>query len=58
MIKREGLFTPVRGMNIVAMGAGPAHAFYFSCYEAMKRLFTGNTAGHNPIAHGELCFQL
>ena len=53
MIKREGVFTPVRGMTVVAVGAGPAHALYFSSYEAMKRLLTGNAAGHNPIAHGK-----
>jgi len=33
MIKHEGIFRPVRGMHIVAIAAGPAHALYFSCYE-------------------------
>jgi len=28
---------PVRGMIVVAFGACPAHALYFSCYELIKR---------------------
>ncbi|CAF1112817.1 unnamed protein product [Didymodactylos carnosus] len=43
----------VRGMHIVAIAAGPAHALYFSCYERMKILFSGTLqAGHDPIANG------
>ena len=33
MIKEEGIFRPVRGMNAMALGAGPAHAMYFTCLE-------------------------
>lgn len=53
MIANEGLLRPVRGMHIVALAAGPAHALYFSCYEHMKLLFSGTSqVGHNPIANG------
>ncbi|CAF0849010.1 unnamed protein product [Adineta steineri] len=53
MMANEGVFRPVRGMHVVALAAGPAHALYFSCYEKMKVLFSGTSqAGHSPIANG------
>lgn len=53
MVVNEGVLRPVRGMHIVALAAGPAHALYFSCYEHMKLLFSGaSQAGHNPLANG------
>jgi solute carrier family 25 iron transporter 28/37 len=53
MMVNEGIFRPVRGMHVVAIAAGPAHALYFSCYERMKLLFSGTSqVGHNPIANG------
>jgi len=53
MVANEGVLRPVRGMHIVALAAGPAHALYFSCYEHMKLLFSGaSQVGHNPIANG------
>jgi len=36
MVRTEGVFRPVRGMSAVMIGAGPAHAMYFSCYERIK----------------------
>jgi len=46
--KNEGIFRPVRGMGVVAFGAGPAHALYFSCYEFIKNNFSGKyTPGEN-----------
>lgn len=41
IVKNEGAFRPVRGMGVVAFGAGPAHALYFSCYEFIKNNFSG-----------------
>jgi solute carrier family 25 iron transporter 28/37 len=41
IVKHEGAFRPVRGMGVVAFGAGPAHALYFSCYEFIKNNFSG-----------------
>jgi solute carrier family 25 iron transporter 28/37 len=40
IVKNEGIFRPVRGMGVVALGAGPAHALYFSCYEFIKNNFS------------------
>jgi len=43
--KNEGVFRPLRGINIVAIGAGPSHALYFCSYEVMKKMLSdkGNT---------------
>jgi solute carrier family 25 iron transporter 28/37 len=41
IVKNEGAFRPVRGMGVVAFGAGPAHALYFSCYEFIKNNCSG-----------------
>uniref|UniRef100_A0A4W3GE16 Uncharacterized protein n=1 Tax=Callorhinchus milii TaxID=7868 RepID=A0A4W3GE16_CALMI len=29
--------SPLRGLNMTIIGAGPAHALYFASYEKMKR---------------------
>jgi len=42
MVKEEGIFRPVRGMNAMALGAGPAHAMYFTCIEVGRE--AANTA--------------
>lgn len=52
MVKKEGVLTPLRGMNVVALGAGPAHALYFSTYEATKKFINGNQTTYNPVSHG------
>ena len=53
IVKNEGAFRPVRGMGVVAFGAGPAHALYFSCYEFIKSNFSGaSKAGDNPLVNG------
>ncbi|XP_030637375.1 mitoferrin-2-like [Chanos chanos] len=36
IVRTEGLLRPVRGLNVTAIGAGPAHAMYFACYEKLK----------------------
>lgn len=57
MVRYEGVLRPLRGMSAVVIGAGPAHALYFSCYEKMKRVFSGTEhATRNPLAHGKLYF--
>lgn len=40
IIRTEGIFRPFRGLNITMLGAGPAHALYFACYEQVKRPLT------------------
>lgn len=58
MIRFEGILRPIRGMNAVIIGAGPAHALYFSCYEKMKYVFNKNERNsHSHLAHGAAgCF--
>ncbi|TRY76912.1 hypothetical protein TCAL_02668 [Tigriopus californicus] len=36
MVQEEGLFRPMKGMNAMAAGAGPAHALYFTALEKTK----------------------
>jgi len=36
MIREEGLLRPIKGMNAMALGAGPAHAMYFTALEKVK----------------------
>ncbi|OAD59991.1 Mitoferrin-1, partial [Eufriesea mexicana] len=44
MIQQEGFLRPIRGITAVVVGAGPAHALYFSCYEFVKnRLLSSRT---------------
>ncbi|XP_002738766.2 mitoferrin-2-like [Saccoglossus kowalevskii] len=50
IIKEEGMFRTIRGVNIVAIGAGPSHALYFATYEKMKKLLS-ERPGHNPLAN-------
>ncbi|KAI8802395.1 mitochondrial carrier [Cladochytrium replicatum] len=46
----EGVLTLYRGVTSVMVGAGPAHALYFSTYEQCKKVFGANGEGHHPIA--------
>ncbi|OXA52593.1 mitoferrin-2 isoform X2 [Folsomia candida] len=54
MVRTEGVFRPVRGMSAVMIGAGPAHALYFSCYERIKEILATHTAaaGFNNLIYG------
>lgn len=52
IVKTEGALRPVRGMGVVAFGAGPAHALYFSCYEFIKNNFSGSDKpGENTLVN-------
>ncbi|XP_061087021.1 mitoferrin-2-like [Conger conger] len=37
IVRTEGVWRPMRGLNVTATGAGPAHALYFACYEKLKK---------------------
>ncbi|KAI1887036.1 hypothetical protein AGOR_G00201900 [Albula goreensis] len=37
IVRTEGIWRPMRGLNVMATGAGPAHALYFACYEKLKK---------------------
>lgn len=53
IVKHEGVMRTFKGMSVMVVGAGPAHAMYFSCYEKMKRVLSGTTNGNrNPLAQG------
>lgn len=41
-----------RGIGVVATGAGPAHALYFSCYEITKKYLSGNNRS-SVLTQGE-----
>ncbi|XP_076929186.1 uncharacterized protein LOC143593439 [Bidens hawaiensis] len=50
IIKSDGPAVLYRGIGAMGLGAGPAHAVYFSMYEMCKETFTrGNP--NNPTAH-------
>uniref|UniRef100_A0A8C5MWN5 Mitoferrin-1 n=1 Tax=Leptobrachium leishanense TaxID=445787 RepID=A0A8C5MWN5_9ANUR len=53
MIRTEGLQAPLRGINVTVLGAGPAHALYFACYEKMKTVIGGmiNHSGNSHVAN-------
>eukprot|EP00249_Psilotum_nudum_P014577 c24897_g1_i1 orf=1510-2538(+) len=51
IMKAEGPLGFYRGIGAMGLGAGPAHAVYFSVYELCKNRFGGNRAGHHPVAH-------
>ncbi|XP_078094701.1 mitoferrin-1 isoform X2 [Mustelus asterias] len=54
IIHTEGYWRPFRGLNAMVLGAGPAHAMYFSSYEKMKRTLSdaiGN-GGNSHLANG------
>jgi hypothetical protein len=46
-------FRPLRGIGVVVLGAGPAHALYFSTYEFTKHKFTELNINDN-LNYGEL----
>lgn len=54
IVQTEGLFRPLRGLNITMIGAGPAHALYFACYERVKRSLTDiiQSRGNSHLANG------
>ena len=57
IVRKEGPLRMVRGLHVVAAGAGPAHAVYFACYERLKAMLSTHP-GRNPLANGEdiVCF--
>ncbi|XP_027716698.1 mitoferrin-2 isoform X1 [Vombatus ursinus] len=54
IVRTEGLWRPMRGLNITATGAGPAHALYFACYEKLKKTLSDviHPGGNSHIANG------
>ncbi|XP_004630722.1 mitoferrin-1 isoform X1 [Octodon degus] len=54
IMRTEGFWRPLRGINVMIMGAGPAHAMYFACYENMKRTLNDvfHHQGNSHLANG------
>ncbi|XP_077991991.1 mitoferrin-1-like [Glandiceps talaboti] len=50
IMREEGIFRTVRGVNVVAFGAGPSHALYFASYEKIKKELS-KKPGQNPLAN-------
>ncbi|XP_071521243.1 mitoferrin-1-like [Panulirus ornatus] len=56
MMNSEGILRPMGGVNAVIIGAGPAHAFYFSAYEGIKLTFgTSNSFQNHLVNAGAGC---
>lgn len=51
IVRYEGIRSTVRGINVMAYGAGPAHAMYFACYEKLKGTLSSRNHS-NHLAHG------
>ncbi|CAM8997161.1 unnamed protein product [Rhodiola kirilowii] len=51
IVRSEGAQGLYRGIGAMGLGAGPAHAVYFTVYEVCKERFGGNKEGHHPVAH-------
>eukprot|EP00128_Syssomonas_multiformis_P006510 Colp12_sorted_trinity150504_noHs@5788 len=52
VITTEGLFRPMRGVQVVAAGAGPAHALYFATYEKFKEILEGGKDAQTALTTG------
>mmetsp|Transcript_31353 Transcript_31353/g.43498 ORF Transcript_31353/g.43498 Transcript_31353/m.43498 type:complete len:318 (-) Transcript_31353:12-965(-) len=52
ILKQEGARGMYRGVGAMALGAGPAHAVYFACYEKVKRVLNGGGGAIHPLAAG------
>ncbi|MCL7046514.1 hypothetical protein MKW94_011231 [Papaver nudicaule] len=51
IMRKEGPLGLYRGIAAMGLGAGPAHAVYFSVYEICKKKLGGNEPGHHPLLH-------
>ncbi|CAL8358953.1 unnamed protein product [Boreogadus saida] len=54
IIATEGVWRPMRGLNATAVGAGPAHALYFACYEKLKKTLSDriHPGANSHLANG------
>ncbi|WOL01900.1 mitoferrin-like [Canna indica] len=50
VLRAEGPLGLYRGLGAMSLGAGPAHAVYFSVYESSKKSLSGGNP-NNPVAH-------
>ncbi|XP_066535125.1 mitoferrin-2 [Hoplias malabaricus] len=54
IMRTEGIWRPIRGLNATAVGAGPAHALYFACYEKLKKTLSDviHPGANSHLANG------
>lgn len=52
LVAEEGPLRLFRGVSTMLSASLPAHAVYFSVFEAMKKTLGADTAEHTPIASG------
>ncbi|KAJ0978356.1 hypothetical protein J5N97_013830 [Dioscorea zingiberensis] len=50
VLRQQGILGLYRGISAMSLGAGPAHAVYFSVYELSKKRLSKNNP-NNPLAH-------
>ncbi|XP_072983883.1 uncharacterized protein [Typha latifolia] len=50
VLRAEGFLSLYRGLGAMGLGAGPAHAVYFSVYEISKEFLSGGNP-NNPAVH-------
>ncbi|XP_046360537.1 mitoferrin-2-like [Haliotis cracherodii] len=51
ILRYEGIKNTMRGISAMVVGAGPAHAMYFACYEKIKSELSNGKQG-NHLANG------
>lgn len=54
MVSSEGIMRPLGGVSAVVIGAGPAHALYFSAYEKIKSTFPSDNSLQIHATNGEI----
>lgn len=56
IVATEGVWRPMRGLNATAVGAGPAHALYFACYEKLKKTLSDviHPGANSHLANGTI----
>lgn len=56
IVATEGMWRPMRGLNATAVGAGPAHALYFACYEKLKKTLSDviHPGANSHLANGTI----
>eukprot|EP00937_MAST-01D_sp_MAST-1D-sp2_P005758 g5758.t1 len=52
MVREQGPLRMWRGVSTMFSGCVPAHAAYFSIFEALKRTLGADRPGHHPLAAG------
>lgn len=53
MVKKEGALRPMRGIGAVVLGAGPAHALYFSSYEYLRDAIAQHSILNTTLSSGK-----